>query len=408
MGHPVVVVFYLVTFSLGDAIPNWKITENDMTSAFKQANKALRRINRSLSTPFNAHSTYIGETNGFTCYVCEPGFYWTGDCQTNMTIGKCTPCPIGTYNSRHTIAHRCADCTPHCTDTNAEVTDQCTSTTDIQCRCKEGYYNHSKGPGEWICMPHSKCLPGTEPVQQGTSEVDTKCQKCAEGFYSPKTSSTAFCVKCSNCESGRVAQICTGIKDTVCGPKADSQGDYLLKVGLPTILVLATVIVLLVFYWKCRQRKGTFSEICKLHIFSCCRENRQTDGQESAQPEKISSGQPNVNYGAGMCDYKVQENQWTQIFCKISSDVDKKDWKSPIRALFARYYNTSEIENRLEEISCNFPDNVKEQIYQCLLLWQKRGGQEASLDQIIEALASENMTGLALELTTYGTVHTIV
>lgn len=167
MCRPIFVSFCLATFSLGEAIPNWNIPKSDMMNAFKQANDALTRNKRSLSTSFDAYSTYIGETNNLTCYVCRPGFYRTGDCQTNLTIGECKQCPYGTYNSRHSIAHRCADCTPHCTDPNAEVVVQCTPKTDIQCHCKEGFYNHSKGPGEWMCMPHSECPPGTEPVQQG-------------------------------------------------------------------------------------------------------------------------------------------------------------------------------------------------------------------------------------------------
>ena len=62
---------------------------------------------------------------------------------------------------------RCAECTKQCLDPNALVDRPCSATADMECRCKDGYYNHSKGSGEWMCIPHSKCGPGKEPLQNG-------------------------------------------------------------------------------------------------------------------------------------------------------------------------------------------------------------------------------------------------
>ncbi|OPL20485.1 tumor 11b necrosis factor receptor superfamily member, partial [Mytilus galloprovincialis] len=159
----------------------------------------LNRNKRTLKTNFGPHSTYRAN-NGLTCLVCPPGFYRKSDCTTNGTISACEPCKGGYYNNQYNIATSCARCIAYCIDKNAVLETTCNATADMTCRCKDGYFNHSKGSGEWICLQHSLCLPGTELRNTGTPEHNTVCTMCENGTFSPNVSLTAKCLPCSTCD----------------------------------------------------------------------------------------------------------------------------------------------------------------------------------------------------------------
>ncbi|OPL21021.1 hypothetical protein AM593_03109, partial [Mytilus galloprovincialis] len=176
----------------------------------------LNRNKRTLKTNFGPHSTYRA-INGLTCLVCPPGFYRKSDCTTNGTIAACEPCAYGHYNNRYNIAISCARCIAYCIDKNAVPETTCNTTADMTCRCKDGYFNHSKGSGEWICLQHSPCQPGTELRNTGTPEHNTVCTMCENGTFSPNVSLTAKCLPCSTCDGERkVHKACNGNTDVIC------------------------------------------------------------------------------------------------------------------------------------------------------------------------------------------------
>lgn len=135
-------------------------------------NETVHVHKRSLSTPFGPDSTYLANS-GLTCYVCRPGFYKKSDCTSNGTTAVCERCRKGQYSTTYNIAIRCAYCSTQCIDKNAVVHSQCSSTADISCLCINGYYNHSKGGGEWMCLSHSACPAGTEVNISGNNIIDT-------------------------------------------------------------------------------------------------------------------------------------------------------------------------------------------------------------------------------------------
>lgn len=140
-------------------------------SIVESNNETFHVHKRSLSTPFGSDSTYPANS-GLTCYVCRPGFYKKSDCTSNGTTAVCEPCRKGQYSTTYNIAIRCAYCSTQCIDKNAVVHSQCNSTADISCQCINGYYNHSKGVGEWMCLPHSTCPAGTEVDISGKNIID--------------------------------------------------------------------------------------------------------------------------------------------------------------------------------------------------------------------------------------------
>ena len=141
-------------------------------SIVESNNRTFHEHKRSLSTPFGPDSMYLANS-GLMCCVCHPGFYRTSDCTSNGTTAVCEECPNGKYSSTYNIAIRCADCSTQCIDKNADVHSQCNFTADISCQCKTGYYNHFKGGGEWMCLPHSTCSAGTEVDIAGNNIIDT-------------------------------------------------------------------------------------------------------------------------------------------------------------------------------------------------------------------------------------------
>lgn len=56
----------------------------------------------------------------------------------------------------------------------------------------------------------------------GTSEMNTVCEKCAEGFFSSSSSALDSCVKHQECPSGQIVLLSGSVyQDTVCGTCAD-------------------------------------------------------------------------------------------------------------------------------------------------------------------------------------------
>lgn len=102
--------------------------------------------------------------NGMTCLVCAKGYFFVADCIQNMTTAVCQPCDPGTFNSESGIPQSCSNCGTHCRDINSYIYKNCTTTENIKCDCKKGYFIAFKVKGDettWYCKPHSFCPPGS-------------------------------------------------------------------------------------------------------------------------------------------------------------------------------------------------------------------------------------------------------
>ncbi|CAC5401224.1 TNFRSF6B [Mytilus coruscus] len=292
-------------------------------------------------------------SNGLTCYVCRPGFYKRSDCTVNKTTASCEPCPKGEYNGNYNIAVRCESCRTYCVDQNAIVENQCNSTVDITCRCKDGFYNHSKGSGEWICVPFSDCPPGEE-------------------LY--------------------------------LGEQSQSW-----KIYVPIIIVvfiIGIVLVLLLLYrygylstlkeMCCRFNEKVQTEMNDVTIESQCNNNNNNQQIDEIRSNLPSSRDAYINDEA--CSSTETDRMWSPVFRRISTVINLGEWKSVMRTLFSKYDEIQAAERKIEEICHDYPNDVKEQIYQSLLKWLKRAGDNAFLDDISSALEKDNMLSLADEL----------
>ncbi|XP_052102831.1 tumor necrosis factor receptor superfamily member 6-like [Mytilus californianus] len=389
-----------------NCLPHAEISHTILTKAYIERNTAARDKRSPHGTNFGPHSTYPA-SNGLTCYVCRPGFYKRSDCTVDKTTASCEQCSKGEYNGNYNIAMRCEACRTYCVDQNAIVENQCNSTADITCRCKDGFYNHSKGSGEWICVPFSDCPPGEELYLQGTAISDTQCLPCRSGTYSTTTSLEDKCLSCSRCTSDQTTlQSCDGTRDTVCGTIEQSQS---WKIYVP-IIIVAFIIGLIVLVFVLLHRYGYLTKLKAM----CCRFN--DEGQTEMNDLAISQSRNNNNnqqidevrsnlpssrdayISDQACSSTETDKMWSPVFRRISTGINLVEWKSVMRTLFSKYDKIQVAERNIEEICHDYPNNVKEQIYQCLLKWFKRAGDNAFLDDISSALEKDNMLSLADEL----------
>lgn len=374
--------------------------------AFIQTNGGLRSVvsehfeiehlqKRSISTNFGPDSTYSSQ-NGLTCYVCRPGFYRKSDCTSNGTTAVCERCPDGQYSSMYNIALSCARCSSYCVDANAAIYSTCNSTSDLTCRCKDGFYNHSKGGGEWMCVNYKECPPGEEVDVPGNFYSDTTCKPCSPGTYSSRPS-LQKCEPCRTCTPDQsVKTNCELTANTVCESKSDSS---VLKIVIPIVVIVVVVgpSIVVIFLWRTNRLKQWLcsnDENSLTTSGAVTTENHIQQHTVLLQMSVIRDEEeetPNNN--------ENPKKLWSNVFRKIAKEINIDEWKSVIRNLLSHHVEVTAAERKIKEI-CDHDfckDGVVEHIYQCLLSWSQLCDQPF-LDEIISALEADNMLSLADEL----------
>uniref|UniRef100_H2LJI1 Osteoprotegerin b n=1 Tax=Oryzias latipes TaxID=8090 RepID=H2LJI1_ORYLA len=154
-----------------------------------------------------------------TCKKCEPGKYMAAHC-TATTDTKCLPCGAAHYTELWNYLPKCLYCNNICS-LNQEVEIECSATKNRVCRCKQGYYMKDD-----FCIQHSECGPGHGVRTKGTSQQDTICKKCADGYFSPSSSVLDMCVKHQECADGQLPLMPGSVyHDTLCGSCDDLAND---------------------------------------------------------------------------------------------------------------------------------------------------------------------------------------
>lgn len=135
---------------------------------------------------------------------------------TATTQTECAPCQGEHFTELWNYLPRCLYCSNFCFD-NQEVETECSPVSNRVCRCKEGFYKTSD-----FCIRHTECGPGQGVQTKGTSETNTVCEKCAEGYFSSSTSALDSCVNHQQCALGQIVLLTGSVyHDTVCGTCQD-------------------------------------------------------------------------------------------------------------------------------------------------------------------------------------------
>ncbi|XP_041798332.1 tumor necrosis factor receptor superfamily member 5-like [Chelmon rostratus] len=150
-----------------------------------------------------------GET--LICAKCTPGTHMAAHCTATTATG-CVPCKGELYTELWNYLPRCLYCNNFCYE-NQEVEKECTAVSNRVCRCKEGFCWADK-----FCVRHTECGPGHGDQMKGTSQSNTVCEECAEGFFSNSSSALDSCVNHQECASRQIVLLPGSIyHDTMCG-----------------------------------------------------------------------------------------------------------------------------------------------------------------------------------------------
>ncbi|XP_062278894.1 tumor necrosis factor receptor superfamily member 11B-like [Scomber scombrus] len=149
------------------------------------------------------------------CDKCPPGTHMTAHCTTTKST-QCKQCRENHYTELWNYLPRCLYCNNLCLG-NMEVEKECSAVSNRVCRCKEGFYWTND-----FCMRHLECGPGYGVQTKGTSQNNTVCETCSDGYFSNSSSALEPCVKQQECAHGQIVLLPSTIyQDTVCGSCQD-------------------------------------------------------------------------------------------------------------------------------------------------------------------------------------------
>ncbi|XP_028986293.1 tumor necrosis factor receptor superfamily member 6B-like [Betta splendens] len=145
------------------------------------------------------------------CDMCPPGTHVSARC-TATTPTRCAPCKAEHFTGLWNYLPRCLYCSTFCTD-NQEVEKECSPLNDRVCRCKDGFYTNGD-----FCVRHSACEPGHGVQTRGTTQMNTVCEECSDGYFSNSSSALDACVKHQECACAEQVLLPGSVyHDTVCG-----------------------------------------------------------------------------------------------------------------------------------------------------------------------------------------------
>ncbi|XP_051574834.1 tumor necrosis factor receptor superfamily member 11B-like [Myxocyprinus asiaticus] len=145
------------------------------------------------------------------CDQCPPGTAVERHCSLEEPT-VCAPCPEKCFAEQWHWGDSCQHCTSVCKERQI-IRRECNSTHDRICECIPGYHLVVE-----FCVRHTACPPGSGVVVQGTPERDSVCEKCPQGYFSSRSSSTEPCLPLRDCTllGLKTFRPGTATQDTLC------------------------------------------------------------------------------------------------------------------------------------------------------------------------------------------------
>ncbi|XP_069099224.1 tumor necrosis factor receptor superfamily member 3-like [Pleurodeles waltl] len=166
----------------------------------------------------NEETEYFLAEHEVCCARCPPGMYAAQQCTSDVNT-LCRPCRADSYTEQWNFISDCITC-PSCDNVMGIEEDiSCSTTKKTVCKCKPGMFCEFPSQAGCVhCGEHSKCPPGKEVAEPGTSSSDTQCRACREGWFQNKTSLEAQCQRYTDCLSQGLQEMVPGTStsDAVC------------------------------------------------------------------------------------------------------------------------------------------------------------------------------------------------
>ncbi|XP_067659180.1 tumor necrosis factor receptor superfamily member 21-like [Haliotis asinina] len=349
--------------------------------------------------------------NGFTCFKCPPGTYLERHCTEDFTYSLCNPCPVDTFQSHYSQATRCSPCQTFCLhDDNMEVVENCTSTQDLKCQCKQGYYLHVLHvfTDTKTCKKYSSCTQGKVMIKNGTPTSDIECGYCPDGQFSRD----GQCWTCSSCtgENTTLVTPCNATSDVRCHhhPTNGSGDSGTENTDIPTHMKdgnvdVAVVVVPLVLLFlgiaaglvTCYviRRKGVKNinriELGERRISAPLidRSNSTSSAQPVRTKQRTFSGSSAVSPRpvSSFPDLKDPDTWKLPVFDVLCRRLT--NWKRFMRHLPGEAGYTACVNSRCEQIEKEEQGNVREQIHKSLQEWsQWNTDKYVKVDSILDTI----------------------
>ncbi|XP_007249852.2 tumor necrosis factor receptor superfamily member 1A isoform X1 [Astyanax mexicanus] len=177
------------------------------------------------------------------CIKCPAGKY----CKS---CNECADCPRWTYNSKENTERRCHSCYKNCRpEFHMQVVKNCSSVSDVVCRCMDGYVCKKKDPYTNQCTLCSP-IPTSQPTTTSTTQHDPE----------PKTT-----------------------------PDDRDKVHAGIEVWIVVVVLLSLTLSVFITMHLCRRRKKCLKDLVK----RCSHANQKTNAATTASPiaELISQAQ---------------------------------------------------------------------------------------------------------------------
>ncbi|XP_073704037.1 uncharacterized protein [Garra rufa] len=187
--------------------------------------------------------------------LCDAGFHKSGS--------MCHPCSPGFFTDQKNREGSCHRCFQNCIPVfNMKVVKNCTSTSDVVCRCREGYICSSTDRYTRRC---DSCVPVSTRVPSSTSADVPSSTTSTTSTISSTTSSSIGRVENKQSENGVVVWILCGLS-----------------------FVMLSIIILTLFLRLCRKKE---KECFKHFVRQCSLGNIEVDS-ETTPPASLPDEQP--------------------------------------------------------------------------------------------------------------------
>ncbi|XP_018544533.1 tumor necrosis factor receptor superfamily member 1A isoform X3 [Lates calcarifer] len=375
--------------------------------------------------------TEVTEQATNLCYkLCPAGYYKIGTCDDPVAKYKCKRCETNTFTAIENFLERCLRC--ETCNHDEIVKTPCSTSSDVVCDCKEGYYYGGSNSSPKFCKP-CKCQNCNEPIdnddykkkclpcQREDCLNDSECKRKCTSTTAPLSTTTTSTTTSGKYMSASATSTTTTsanetylIKDPITPPSTDLTRwlfgwvvvlIFVLFFGLPLLITRRYLgnpnsfpcwstdkgVELHVEdpkLYEQHSHQGSSPTTLTLHISEETPMMVLSHSPATPQhPALVSPLLPNAEHKAARRN--EQSERWPAIVLyAIIKEVPLRRWKEFLRLLLVTDQQMERV-----ELEAGLGLGSMETQYQMLRLWSQRSS--ASLDDIFSALHYMDLSGCA-------------